>query len=658
MLFTPSATDPALKGPPSSIYRVEDYQSRASYRTSEDWATKSASSRQNSYTFIPVAIIGAGESGIAAACQLKEQVGGFDQFRVFERQASVGGTWWINRYPGVACDIPALFYSFSFAQNPYWSSSCPPGSEIFDYLNRVCSRYRIVDKIQLNTDVVSCVWLEDERVWELELRHLVQGMGDLSVKDRRKVIEEKGETAVFCGREVVRAKVVLSCVGGLVEPRGWPDQIPGEKRFQGSIFHSARWNYDVDLKDKDVVVVGTGCSAAQFVPLLTKSLGAKRVTQIMRSPPWVVKRASSGGKESTWDKWEPWLFAHVPGFQRALRTLMAAALEWSLRLFRNGEWNQKERAKVEAHLLKHMKRTVPEKYHDMLTPDYGIGCKRRIYDVHWFPSLQDERMELTTQPLTSVEEKTVTIGPGRTYPPMSNTESTAPTEQRAIPADVIILANGFEATRWLHPLQVTGRNGTDLVKEMDARGGPQAYLGTAMDGFPNFFLIFGPNTASGHTSAILATENMVGHALKFVKPILCGDVETVEVKKRAEMEYTRDIQASLKNTVWMSGGCSSYYFDHETRWNSTMYPYTQMWFTLRCMFPKYSDWDVRHTRKGLIKLFLWKGARALLLAVFLLGLWRARQADGWLAGLWAQTGLFLQQVVGPGRLVTGPWRRP
>ncbi|KAK8156916.1 hypothetical protein BC567DRAFT_258255 [Phyllosticta citribraziliensis] len=610
MSVAPSATDPALKGPPSTIYRVEDYQARAS-------------SQATSYTFIPVAIIGAGLSGIAAACQLKEQVGGFDQFRVFERQAGVGGTWWINRYPGVACDIPALFYSFSFAQNPYWSSGCPPGSEIFDYLNRVCSRYRIVDKIQLNTDVVGCVWLEDERVWELELRHLVQGMGDLSVKERGKVIEEEGETAVFCGREVVRAKVVLSCVGGLVEPRGWPDHIPGEKKFQGSIFHSARWNYDVDLKDKNVVVVGTGCSAAQFVPLLTKSLGAKRVTQIMRSPPWVIKRGSSAGNE-TWNKWEPWLFAHVPGFQRALRTLMAAALEYSLRLFQNGEWNQKEREKVQARLLEHMKRTVPEKYHDILTPDYGIGCKRRIYDVHWFPGLQDERMELTTQPLTSVEERSVTLGPGRMYPPMSNTESKAPTEKRTVPADVIILANGFEATRWLHPLKVTGRNGTGLVQEMDARGGPQAYLGTAMDGFPNFFLIFGPNTASGHTSAILATENMVSHALRFVKPILRGDVETVEVKKSAEVEYTRDIQERLKNTVWMSGGCSSYYFDHETRWNSTMYPYTQIWFTLRCMFPTYSDWDVRYTRKGLFKLFLWKGVRALLLAVLLLDTWELK----------------------------------
>ncbi|KAK8216502.1 hypothetical protein IWZ01DRAFT_518753 [Phyllosticta capitalensis] len=633
-----SSTAGAPLGSPSAIYRVEDYNARASYKSSDNnGATKPSSSRPKSYTYIPVAIIGAGESGIAAACQLKEQVGGFDQFRVFDRQAGVGGTWWINRYPGVACDIPALFYSFSFAQNPSWSSDCPPGSEIFDYLNRVCSRYRIVDKIQLNTDVIGCVWLEDEQIWELELRHLVQGMGDLSVRDRRKVIEEKGEAAVFCGSEVVRAKVVLSCVGGLVEPRGWPDEIPGKNIFQGSTFHSARWNYNVDLKDKNVIVVGTGCSAAQFVPHLTKSLGAKRVTQIMRSPPWVVSRSRSTGEIGTWQRWEPWLFANIPGLQRTLRTLMAAALEYSLRLFQNGDWNERERKKFEAKLLKNMKKTVPEKYHEILTPDYGVGCKRRIYDFEWLPGLQDERLELTTQPLTGVEEWSVTIGPGRTYPPMSETESKAPTEKRSIPADVIILANGFEATRWLHPLKVTGRAGNDLVEEMDARGGPQAYLGTAMDGFPNFFIVFGPNTATGHTSAILASENMVAHALRFVKPILHGDVDTVEIKKEAEIEYTRDIQESLKNTVWMSGGCSSYYFDRETRWNSTMYPYTQIWFTLRCMFPKYSDWDIRYTRKGLIKLFLWKGIRALIFAVLLLGLWR---------------------VVGVGKLVAGPWRRP
>lgn len=215
-----------------------------------------------------------------------------------------------------------------------------------------------------------------------------------------------------------------------------------------------------------------------------------------------------------------------------------------------------------------MKKTVPEKYHEILTPDYGVGCKRRIFDAHWFPALQDPRLELTTQPLTAVHKNSVTLGPGRIYP--KNSEKEEP--ERTIPADIIVVANGFDITKWLHPLTVIGRDGQDLVEEMERRGGPQAYQGTAMDGFPNFFIVFGPSTATGHSSVILASENMVNYALKFIKLILNGDAETVEVKKEAEEDYTRDIQRNLKDTIWSSGGCNSWCFDNQTGWNSTMYP--------------------------------------------------------------------------------------
>lgn len=218
-----------------------------------------------------------------------------------------------------------------------------------------------------------------------------------------------------------------------------------------------------------------------------------------------------------------------------------------------------------------MKRTVPPQYHEILTPDYGVGCKRRIFDATWFPGLSDPKIDLTTLPLNSVHPRSVTLGPGRTYPDPKNTSSQVSTEAKEIPADVIVLANGFDVTKWLHPLRVTGRGGIDLVTEMDARGGPQAYQGTAMDGFPNFFIIFGPNTATGHSSVILATENMIMYALKFIKPLLRGEWERVEVRQEAEVGYTRDLQEALSKTVWMSGGCRSWYFTADG-WNSTMYP--------------------------------------------------------------------------------------
>ena len=467
---------------------------------------------------------------------------------------------------------PAVFYSFSFSPNHSWTTFHPPGIEIVKYLEGVCAKYKVSDKIQLNTDVEECRWLEDEQLWQVKLRHLVPGAGDLSTKERTRRSEEEGELSVYSGTEYVKAKIIASAVGGLVEPRGWPQNIPGHKDFEGEIFHSARWNYDLSLKGKNVVVVGTGCSAAQFVPKLVKEpYGAKSVTQLMRSPPWVVPRIQPPGGEEGWSRWSPSILSTVPSLARLLRTAIFIISEYDFRLFGGGEYNDKERRKLEKKLIRHMKQSVPEKYHEMLTPDYGVGCKRRIFDATWFPGLRDPRIELTTLPLKSVQSKSVTLGPGRTYPDPKKSNSKVSTEEREVPADVIVLANGFDVSAWLHPLKVVGRDGQDLVNVMMERGGPQAYQGTAMDGFPNFFIIFGPNTATGHSSVILASENMVNYSLKFMKMLLNGDAKTVEVKKEAEVSFTRDVQRELKKSVWMSGGCQSWYFTDDG-WNSTVYP--------------------------------------------------------------------------------------
>jgi cation diffusion facilitator CzcD-associated flavoprotein CzcO len=475
-------------------------------------------------------------------------------------------------------DIPAVFYSFSFKQNPNWTTFHPPGPEIVRYYHEVCQSYKITDKFELNTDVDQCTWLEDEKVWEVRLRRLVAGMGDLSSKDRAKIAEEKGEAAVYSETEIVRAKVVVSCVGGLVEPRGWPDEIPGIEKFKGPVFHSARWDESVDFNDKNVVVVGTGCSSAQLVPRLPNApYNAKSVTQLMRTAPWVVPSPTPPGGDEWWEKNSTTL-VKFPGLLSALRLLIAGNAELQFkRLFHNTEYSEKHRKVYEDRMLRRMKKMVPEKYHEMLTPDYGVGCKRRIFDKRWYRSLNDPKIELTTQPLARVNESSVVIGPGAVYPKNAKTDLA----EREVPADVIILANGFDVTKWLHPLRVAGNGGKDLVETMQERGGPQAYLGTAMDGFPNFFMIFGPNTATGHSSVVMASENMVMHSLNFIKLILQGDVATVEVKHEAEVAFTTEIQAALKNTVFMSGGCVSWYFT-ENGWNSTLYPYVPIPRTQGC----------------------------------------------------------------------------
>jgi cation diffusion facilitator CzcD-associated flavoprotein CzcO len=466
---------------------------------------------------------------------------------------------------------PAVFYSFSFAQNPDWTQFHPNGPEIVSYLQDVTEKYKVLDKIQLDTEVMECRWNEEQHVWHIKLQHYQPEMGDLSKSDRDRKVEQEGHAAVYGKEEHIKAKVLVSCAGGLVEPKSWPDNIPGRDKFQGQIFHSARWRYDVDLKDKEVVVVGTGCSAAQFVPKLTSEYGAKKVTQIMRSPPWVIPRPEPPGGEEHFNKVAPWRNRYIPGHQQLMRWMNASLSEWDWRLFGNSEWNKKQRATLEKQLIAHMQTTVPQKYWEMLTPNYAVCGKRRIFDATWFPGLRDPRIELTTLPLQTLNEDSVTLGPKRTYPDPANTASQVPNEPVTIPADVIILANGFDVVKWLDPITVIGRGGKNLHAVQQERGGPQMYLGTAMDSFPNFFAIFGPNTATGHTSVILAAENGINLVLKLVKGVLEGEVEEVEVKEEAERRWARMMQEGNRKTVFHQDGVRSWYRT-EGGWNSTTYP--------------------------------------------------------------------------------------
>ncbi|EXJ85280.1 hypothetical protein A1O3_05955 [Capronia epimyces CBS 606.96] len=573
-------------------------------------------SDKSAYTYYPVLIIGAGESGIAMGCRLR-QVLGFDQFRIFERNSALGGTWYINHYPGIACDVPAILYSYSFAQNPNWTSLFPSGEEIVRYLYGVCEKFEILDKIQLETSVKSVRWIDEDNEWEVLLEHLAPGVGDLPTSERQALEKEKGVESTVLRVETVRAKIVVSAVGGLVEPKP-PLEVPGIETFAGEIVHTARWKPDLNLQGKEVIVIGTGCSAGQVVPEIIKpEYGAKHVTQLMRSPPWVVEFLEPPAREF-YAKWIPWLSQRIPGFQNALRKFTFGMMELEfVTLFSPTDAAREQRKRKGEQLLAYLRKKVPAEYHEILTPDYEVFCKRRVVDEGWFESLQSPNVELTTLPITAVQPRSVTLGPGRHYPPLSKTDSQVPTEARNVAADVIIMANGYETNQWLHPLDVTGRNGRSLYKTWDERGGAQAYLGTAMDGFPNFFIIFGPNTATGHSSVILASENMVNYSLNFIGPILRGDVDTYEVKESAERKWTADIQNTLKDSVFLSGGCKSWY-NSPTGWNSTVYPWTQVDFTLRCAFPRWRHWDAKYTRKGLAKA---RFARASKLFGLVVALW-------------------------------------
>lgn len=493
------------------------------------------------------------------------------------------------------------------------------------YFQKVASEYEIVDKFHLNTDVSELRWLESEKMWEATLRYMAPGTGDLSKIDREKLIQEKGEQAVYVSSEKIRAKVAISCVGGLVEPRSYPEGVTGWDNFKGDLCHTARWN-EKDFTGKDVVVVGTGCSAAQTVPRLTHPpYNARSVTQIMRTPPWVLPKVSEPGGKEWYSKNAAWWFENVPGLHLLLRSYIAYAAEseW-FRYYGNSKASANNRTALRKVGLDYMHKKVPERYWKMLTPTYDVCCKRRIFDKEWYMGFNEDNIYLTNKKLLSIGENSVTLGAGGEFPDLK--DASASKSEMTIPADSIILANGFDATKWLHPMNVVGKEGRGLHEVWAERGGPQAYMGAAMDGFPNFFIVFGPNTATGHTSVILASENMANYAAKFVRKILEGDATTVEVKKEAEIEWTTRIQRELKRSVFHIGGCVSWYVDRETGWNSSVYSRTQIDHTLRCMFPNWSDWTIELTRKGLIKKRVWQLLRLVFTASAIVGMYRLRRS--------------------------------
>lgn len=375
--------------------------------------------------------------------------------------------------------------------------------------------------------------------------------------------------------ETVRAKIVVSGVGGLVEPKTWPKDIPGIENFEGDIIHTARWNHQVDLRGKDVVVIGSGCSAAQVVPeLVSPRINAKSVTQLMRTPPWVQPDLIPPALMPAWERYSPVLMRNVPGLALLLRIVIFLLAELDFfQMFLDNGFGRRRRPVIEKRFMDNMRAHVPAKYHEILTPNYSLGCKRRIINNDWYRSLQSPRVKLTTLPLTSVQSNSVTIGPGSHYPPPSHKTNgnVLSTEIRQVPADAIILANGYQTNKFLHPLRVVGKDGKSLDEVWDERGGAQAYMNIAMDKFPNFFMIFGPNSATGHTSVIFASENAINYSLKFIKPILDGIVSTYEVTEEAERNWTNKLQSALQNTVFKRGGCLSWY-QTEGGWNSSTYP--------------------------------------------------------------------------------------
>lgn len=456
-----------------------------------------------------IVIIGGGFSGIGMAIRLRAE--GIDDFVILERAASNGGTWRDNSYPGCACDVQSVLYSFSFAPNPDWSHSFSPQGEIWAYLRRCATDYDIDRHFVFGETVTAAAWDDARQQWSVQSTS-----------------------------RTWRPDIVIMATGGLsdaVLPR-----IDGMATFGGTMFHSAQWRHDVDLTGKRVAVIGTGASAIQFVPRIQPQVA--RLTVFQRTPPWIMPR-----RDAVIGAWRRQLYRRVPAVQRAHRAVTYLLREALHLPFRNAraarvvEW-------VAGH---HMQAQVADPVlRAQLHPDYRIGCKRILVSDDYYPSLTQPNVALVTETITSIEANGVRTANGVLHP-----------------ADVIIFGTGFRPTDPVLAPHVRGRTGASLAETW--QGSPRAYMGTSHAGFPNLFTLMGPNTALGHSSVLLMAEAQVEHVIGVLRQMTQRDVAAAEPDESAQRAWVAGVDARLRATTWNAGGCSSWYLDATGR-NSTLWP--------------------------------------------------------------------------------------
>ncbi|MFO0696848.1 MAG: NAD(P)/FAD-dependent oxidoreductase [Polyangiales bacterium] len=457
-----------------------------------------------------ILIVGAGISGIGAAIRLREA--GFHDFAILEKAESLGGTWRDNTYPGCACDVPSAIYSYSFAQKPDWSRVFAAQPEILAYVEDVARRFDVVRHVLFGEPA------EDARWDEAELRWIVR-----------------------TPKATHRARILISCAGYLHEPIV-PD-LPGLAEFPGTLFHSSRWNHAHDLRGERVAVIGTGASAIQFVPEIQPLVSRLHLYQ--RTPQWILPKPD----------------AEMPGLSRSLLRLPFAKDAFRFALyegfetlgygFRNPEWLERAEALARAHL----RRQVPDaEKRKKLEPDYVLGCKRVLLSNDYYPAVAKPNVELLATGVREVRGRVVVGSDG---------------SEREV--DTIVLGTGFHVSD--PPIAETVHRGDGRSLASVWAGSPEAYRGTTIAGFPNLFLVLGPNLAIGHNSAFVVIEAQLDYILSALSAMRAKGLRRLEVKRAVQTAYNREVQRDLAGTVWNTGGCSSYYLDANGK-NSIGFPWS------------------------------------------------------------------------------------
>jgi cation diffusion facilitator CzcD-associated flavoprotein CzcO/acetyl esterase/lipase len=456
-----------------------------------------------------VAIIGAGFGGVGLGMSLKRA--GIDSFTIFEKAEGVGGVWRDNTYPGAACDVPSHLYSFSFEPNPDWTRVYSPQPEILEYLDRCVERYGMRPNLRLGTEVTEATFDEQSGRWRIET--------------------DRGET--------IEADVLVSACGQLSRPA--LSRVPGADRFKGPIFHTARWDHSIDLEGKRVAVIGTGASTIQVVPAIAPRVGHLDVYQ--RSAPYVIPK-----KDRPYRGWERRLFRAFPPARRLQRFRQWLAFEFFISAF--NQYRSVGRLGVRMN-----ERLLDEQVSDpalkqLLTPDHVLGCKRVLISGDYYETLARPNVELVTEGVRELTEDGVVTDDG---------------EER--PADVIVLSTGFESTRFLAPMEIHGRGGVELNEAW--REGANAYLGMTVAGFPNLFIMYGPNTNLGSGSIIFQLESQMRYILDAVRRLQRRG-GLLSVRPEVQRSFDSEIQSRLSTSVWQTG-CNNWYVDEHGR-NTNNWP--------------------------------------------------------------------------------------
>ena len=455
-------------------------------------------------------IIGSGFAGIGMAVALKKA--GLGDFLILEKQHDVGGVWRDNTYPGAACDVPSHLYSFSFEPNPNWSRVFAPQAEIHQYLQHCAQKYGLLPSIRFGCEVANAHYHEDLSRWSVTLR----------------------------SGQILRARFVVTATGQLSRPV-YP-KLEGMDQFKGHVCHSAHWDHRHDLTGQRVAVIGTGASAIQFVPAIAGQVS--QLTVFQRSAAYILPRP-----DGPYAAWRKALFKKLPWTMKLHRARIYAQYESRAVAF--------TRIKALMHLavglpfkgLLH--RQVPDPaLRARLTPDYPIGCKRILLSNEYLATMVQPHVNLVTQGIRRITADGV---------------ETADGQHHAV--DAIVYGTGFAATEFLAPMTITGRAGRELNDVW--RKGAQAYLGMTVPGFPNFFMLYGPNTNLGHSSIIYMLESQIAHVLRCMKAAHQAGASAMEVDETRYARFNGTVQKRLTATVWQ--GCKSWYVDANGH-NSTNWP--------------------------------------------------------------------------------------